>query len=315
MKPLVTGCICTYNRYDLLPKAIDSLFNQSIDKESYRIIIVDNSPNNKKTLQFKEKYHNPPFVHYLIEETPGLSNARNIALKACETEYIAYMDDDAIASPDWLKNILFGFEAFGPDVAVVGGKVEPIFEIDPPIWLHPSLLSFLSIIDWGGEARIARLNEWFAGTNIAFHVPSLRELGGFDVRLGRIGGGSSLLSNEEIVILRHLRNVGKKVVYVPEASVKHLVERKRLTQEWFRKRVVWQAISDHMSDYEEVTERVKRGWNWVYEYFFKIPPKYRNIKGFYLRTDSAELFRHQLDALYLFTLASLSGFENLRETE
>lgn len=311
MNPIISACICTYDRYDLLPKAVDSLLNQSLEKELYKIIIVDNSPDLEKAQNFSKKYQNFSNIIYIIEKEPGLSNARNVALNICETEYIAYMDDDAIATFDWLKNLLYGFETFSPDVAVVGGKVEPIFEVEPPLWLHDSLLSFLSIVDWGGNARIAEPSEWFAGTNIAFHTKTLLELGGFNVKLGRIGSGASLLSNEEIQVIKLIRSQNKKLVYVPEAAVKHLVESKRLTQEWFRKRVAWQAVSDFMSDFNTALNRVKNGWDWVMEYFFKLPPKLRNINSLYINTDSPELFRHQLDAIYLLTISLLNGFEFL----
>lgn len=315
MKPRITICICTYNRYDVLPKAIESAKEQSIDKSMYRIVVVDNSPDHEKAAQVGKHYHSPPFLDYRIEKTPGLSNARNVGAKECGTEFIAFMDDDAIASKDWLKNLLYGFDSFGKDVSVVGGRVDPIWEIARPLWLGDQLVSYVSVVDWGGEPRIAAPNEWFAGTNIAFHTKTILDAGGFDVKLGRIGGGATLLSNEEIVIMNHLREQGKNAVYVPEASVRHLVERKRLTHTWFRKRAAWQAVSDFMANPAHAQKMALKAWDWTMGYFFKLPPNERTIRGIYLDTDSPELFKRQLDAHYVITAMLLAGFDGVSEIE
>ena len=51
----VSAAICTYNRYPLLEKSIDSLIAQNIAADQYKIIIVDNSPANATALEFKER--------------------------------------------------------------------------------------------------------------------------------------------------------------------------------------------------------------------------------------------------------------------
>lgn len=309
----IAAVICTYNRYDVLPKAIESLKKQTLTQEDYRVIVIDNSPDFEYAEQKKLKYQEPPFIEYIIEKIPGLSNARNVGARICGTDYIAYMDDDAIASPVWLENILAAFELFGEEAAVVGGRVDPLWEEARPSWLDDSLLSYLSVVNWGGETRIAKPNEWFAGTNISFRTDEILRHGGFDVSLGRTGGGSVLLSNEEIELLDKIKEEGKLTIYAPNASVSHLAEKKRLQRAWFRQRVAWQAISDYRMDPEQALENAQASWNFVLEYFFGLPPKERNIRGLYHDTYDPKLFKDQLAVLYNVTTMMMAGFEGVEE--
>jgi glucosyl-dolichyl phosphate glucuronosyltransferase len=309
----ITAVICTYNRYDVLPKAIKSLKNQTLDRDLYRILVVDNSPDFEYATCVQTTYQFPPFIEYLIEETPGLSNARNVAAKRCGTEFIAYMDDDAIATPGWLENILAGFVRFGQEAAVLGGKVEPIWEDERPDWLDDSLLGFVSAVNWGGETRIANEGEWFAGTNIAFRTQEILDCGGFEVSLGRNGGGSVLLSNEELKLLDQLKAKGKLAIYVPEAEVSHLVEQRRVTCPWFRQRVAWQAISDYMMAPEIELEKARSQWDLVQNYFCQLPPRERTIRGLFYDTNNPQQFRDQLRAIPIFTTMLLSGFDGIEK--
>jgi glucosyl-dolichyl phosphate glucuronosyltransferase len=307
----ITVCICTYNRYDRLPGAIESALQQTLDRSLYRILVVDNSPDHLQAETFGAPYRQPGLLDYHIEHTPGLSNARNVGARSCGTEFIAFMDDDAIAEPGWLGHVLDAFDRFGASAAVVGGRVEPMWEAPRPSWLGDKLLGWVSVVDWGGDLRVAKPTEWLAGTNISFRTATVLDSGGFDVKLGRKGDGATLMSNEEIIIVNHLREQGLDSVYAPLARVRHLVERKRLQRAWFRKRVVWQAVSDYTADPQGSAAIGLKNWEWAMGYFFQLPAMERTVRGLYYDTDSAELLRHQLDALYLFTLMQLAGFEGV----
>lgn len=309
--PRITICICTYNRYDVLAKAIESAREQSLDRSLYRIMVVDNSPDYAQAESYGTQFVEAGFLEYRIERTPGLSNARNVGARECGTEFIAFMDDDAIASPQWLEKILHAFETFGPAAAVVGGRVDPIWETPRPAWLDDSLLGYVSVVNWGGDMREATDKEWFAGTNITFRTKALLDHGLFDVKLGRVGGGANLLSNEEIELVRRIHEAGGIGIYHPEATVQHLVERKRLTQAWFRKRVAWQAVSDFLMNPAKTIDGAVNGWDWVLEFFFGLPPRIRNIRGLYVNCDTAEQFKHQLSSIYLSVAAVLNGFDGV----
>src|SRR5207237_8292281 len=93
--------ICTYNRYDLLPEAIESLIQQDIPAGSLEIIVVDNSPDQAGAARFAQRYAGLSNLTYLVEPRPGLSNARNIGTAAALGRIVHFIDAVARASPSW----------------------------------------------------------------------------------------------------------------------------------------------------------------------------------------------------------------------
>jgi glycosyltransferase involved in cell wall biosynthesis len=310
--PKITISICTYDRYDVLPKAIASAASQTLPAAECRILVVDNSPDHEKARAYGKRFKSIPNLVYHVEETPGLSNARNVTARTCGTEFVAFMDDDAIASPTWLERILEAFESFGPETMIVGGRVDPIWGAPRPPWLHDGMLSSVSVVNWGGATRIAGQDEWFAGTNISFRTQAILDFGGFSTNLGRIGSGASLLSNEELQMLERIRAAGGKLVYAPEASVDHLVEPQRLTRPWFRRRAAWQAVSDYMMDPKQHSVQSSQLWGEMVRYFNALPPHERTIRGLIFDTDDPDLFRWQTGALYMMTMMTLAGYQGVQ---
>ena len=305
----ISAAICTYNRYDLLEKSIQSLTVQSIGADQYNIIIVDNSPANATAIEFKARYHGQRNIHYLIEKMPGLSNARNVAARMCNSEYIAYLDDDAIADAAWLQSILSAFDAFGSQAGIVCGRVSPIWETAPPNWLpeSKSVLGALTIIDWGAPMRIAEPGHWFAGANFSIRVAPLLELGGFALLLGRIGHSGVLLSNEETKLIAQMKAEGYETIWAPDAKVDHLVHSERVSQSWLRKRFVWQAVSDFIADPEEAVKDVEVRWQGVTDYMRQWPPWLRAQQVLFEPVEDPRLFEKQVLAAYDITILLLAG--------
>jgi glucosyl-dolichyl phosphate glucuronosyltransferase len=309
--PRITAAICTYNRYDTLGSAIESLTRQSLTAGDFEIIVVDNSPDHDQSAEIAKDYRAVANLRWLIEKIPGLSNARNVAIREATAPLIAFMDDDAVASPGWLEKLIAAFDAFGAPCQIVGGRVDPIWGAPQPAWLPDSLLGNVSVVDWGGKDRFAAKGEWVAGTNIAFRVEALKAVGGFAVNLGRTRGGQALLSNDETDVIERMTAKGGKLVYSPDAAVGHLVPAERLTQAWFRRRVAWQAVSDYVLDSPGMFEKAPDYWRGVTEFFARLPPQHRNPRGLYAEQHDPEMFRMQMSALYNFTVALLAGFNGL----
>ena len=181
--PRISAAICTYNRYDMLGSAIESLTRQSLSADAFEIIVVDNSPDHEQSAEFAKSYSSVANLRWLIEKTPGLSNARNVATREAGGKLIAFMDDDAVATPGWLAKLLAVFDAFGPPCQIIGGRVDPIWGAPQPAWLPDGMLGNVSVVNWGGKDRFAAKGEWVAGTNIAFRVEALNAAGGFAVNL------------------------------------------------------------------------------------------------------------------------------------
>lgn len=313
-RPKITVCVCTYERYDLIGNALNSLYEQQLPTDDFEIMVVDNSPDHDRAEAFGNALPDAPNLVYVVEEQPGLSNARNVAARITEAPLIAYLDDDAMVAPDWAGEILAAFEAFGPQCSMVAGPVEPIWMADRPPWLHDALLFSLSLVDWGGDApRLADQNELLVGANMAFRVEAIRRHGGFNVNLGRSGSGAALISNEEMELETKIRAAGETVVYAPGARAGHIIGPDRLKRSWFRRRTAWQALSDYQIEPERRIEEMKQDWPRIAAYFDLLPPLQRTVRGLFYDTDDANLFREQLRVIYLTTLGELTGFAGVED--
>lgn len=241
----ITAVVCTFDRYQLLEGALAALALQTLTQGDYRILVVDNSPDRAKAEAFRERNRGLANLTYLLEPRPGLSNARNAAIAACRDDLIAFIDDDAIARPSWLAQLVRAFDEIGPAAAVVGGTVELIWPAPRPSWIPDGLLPCLSAVNWGDIRReLVPPAEWLAGTNVAFRRAALAAAGGFSPLLGRYGHGAVLLSNDETETIDRIRGAGGRMFFEPAAIVDHLAHRDRLTREWFRRRIAWQTISN-----------------------------------------------------------------------
>ena len=241
----ISAVICTYNRAERLRKAIHSFLDQTMPKEEYEIIIVDNfSTDNTKEVVEEFLRSKPPTLNstYILEPSLGLSRARNMGLENAQGEYIAYLDDDATSEKDWLENIVKVFETVSPRPGCVGGKIKPIWGGERPKWLGNDLLGQLAVQDWGDAPFFIGKDEWLAGASIAYPKKVLEDIGGFPVNLGRIG--KKLLSMEENYVRELLEEKGYKYYYDPRVIVRHYIPQSRLNKKWFLKRAFWNGVSD-----------------------------------------------------------------------
>lgn len=307
-KTTISAIVCTHNRYNVLGECIDALLRQDIEASRYEIIVVDNSPDKARSDEWRSKYEREPRVKYLYEPIPGLSRARNIGSREAAHSIIAYIDDDAIANPQWAMSIVDAFDYFGPDTAVVGGRIIAGWPNARPEWLDDRMLPAIAVIDWGGDLRIAEKNEWLAGANISFRKNILEQLGGFPEAKGRVG--SILISNEEIKMLNEIRALGKHIIYSPKTVVKHMIDPKRLSQSWFRERYAWQAVSDFFMDQSKTAAYGLHALKDVNRFLSHLPVQFRNIRGLTVDLDDPSLTFMQIEATYSMTVHLLSGGKN-----
>lgn len=236
-KVRVSIIVCTHRNPDLLAKTLESLSRQSINKELLEIIVVDNNSQDN-TANVVASY---PSVRYLLEEKLGLSHARNAGIKIARGDIIAFIDDDAEASPDWAQALLRIYDSI-PQVWAVGGKVLPIWDAEQPLWLTEEHHRFLSLVEWGQAARPLRWPERIIGTNCSFRRGVFEDIGYFNTDLGRLGG--LLLSLEDTEIQQRIHQTAHLVYYSPEATVYHHVPAGRMTKEYLSKRTIGNAVSE-----------------------------------------------------------------------
>lgn len=304
--PLFSAVICTYHRYDLLPRAIESLRAQTLSASDYDIWVIDNSPACDARATSAARWANIPGLTYATVDRAGLSNARNLAAQHAQGDYIVYLDDDAVAAPECLAEYKKAFEQLGQTTAIIGGKVIPEFTIPRPAWLDERLLTYLSLCDFGDTTRLLTGSEEPVGANIAFRKSALMQSGGFNPALGRTGVEShSLLSGEESDCLRRIKALGHQIGYAPRSMATHTIPASRLTHAWFRKRAAWQATSDQML-YTLHDHAVKIFKASIEQYLKNVPPEHAATMGFMWDTQNPDLFFRQINAIGMFTRLMLA---------
>ena len=94
----VSVVIPSRNRITYLPRAISSVLKQTF--LVHEIIIVDNESSDK-TISFVKKNFNK--VKVINEKKIGVSHARNLGIKSCRYEWVAFLDSDDEWMPDKIK--------------------------------------------------------------------------------------------------------------------------------------------------------------------------------------------------------------------
>jgi len=139
------------------------------------------------------------------------------------------VDDDAVVEPGWWDALERRWAEAGDDVGVIGGPIRPRWSVAPPAWISDPLLPALTLLDLGGaERELDPALTTVYGANISFAVDALRRAGGFDSRYGHSGG--RVFFSEEDQAQRALARLGYRVVYAPDAAVRHVIPAERLTR-------------------------------------------------------------------------------------
>ena len=123
----LSAIICTYNRADYLRKSLASLAEQTLSTDRFEIIVVDNNSNDDTKAVVQEEYAYVPNLRYIFEPVPGLSKARNTGWQNANGKYIAFLDDDAVATLRWAEIYMEVFQNWEPTPGCSGGKAEPIW--------------------------------------------------------------------------------------------------------------------------------------------------------------------------------------------
>ncbi|ODS37371.1 hypothetical protein BEH94_07800 [Candidatus Altiarchaeales archaeon WOR_SM1_SCG] len=219
-KPRISAVVCTYNRSHLLRLCLESLVNQSLDKSLYEVIVVDNNSTDdtlKVVKEFSLKY---PNFRVIQEKKQGLSYARNRGYHEACGEFVAYIDNDAKADRDWVRNILRAFEAVLPQPSAVGGKILPYYLSKKPDWFLDKYVVFT----WGdkvGFLKASNAKYGFYGSNMAFPKVVLEQYGGFRSDLGMVGDKMGL--GEETELFYRIYKDHPYFWYDPRIKVEHLV--------------------------------------------------------------------------------------------
>jgi glycosyltransferase involved in cell wall biosynthesis len=243
----ISVIVCTHNRADQLPRVISQLRAQDYPREDFEIIVIDNGSIDH-TPQVVERLVAEPGVRvrYIAEARLGITFARNRGAEVARYPYMAYLDDDCSVEPDWLSQLVKGFDLQNDVVAVGGRVVLDWSQTERPAWLGLGLERWLGANShFGSQARLLEKQGFIMESNMALKREAWQSAGGF---LGMEQFGSPHMAAQEVMyLLRQLHLKGGQIAFIPQAIAVHSMG--KYTRRRFLQRGYWQGVSTGFLDY------------------------------------------------------------------
>ena len=197
--PSISVLVCTYNGKRTIRDCLEGL--RKVDYPNFEVIVVNDGSTDGTELIAKE-------YGFRVISIPngGLSNARNVGMRAAKGEIVAYIDDDAVPDPQWLTYLAATF--LSTDHVGVGGPNIPPADDGPVAECVANAP--------GGPIHVLLTDqeaEHIPGCNMAFRKAALEAIGGFDAQF-RIAG-------DDVDLCWRLQKMGWTLGFNPAAMVWH----------------------------------------------------------------------------------------------
>ena len=223
-RPTASVVICTYteNRWLQLKKSVASVEVQT----SPPIEIIVCIDHNEELLRKSEEYFGQarpaaaiPLIVLANKYDGRLGSARNTAAEFAAGEVLAFLDDDAAATVDWLERLIAPYD--DERVGAVGGAPLPVFELRRPRWF-PHEFDWVFGCAYRGLPLTRAPAVHLIGANMSARRSALREIGGFHSD-----------HEDDLDMCHRIAYAQHRVLYEPLAIVHHFVPATRTTWHYF----------------------------------------------------------------------------------
>jgi glycosyltransferase involved in cell wall biosynthesis len=221
--PPISVLVCTRDRALSLDRCLRAL--SALDYPDYEVVVVDSASRGPQTAEVAARHA----VRYVREDRPGLDRARNRGVREARHAIVAFIDDDAMAAPGWLRGVARGFDE--PGISAVTGLILPAeletpaqFEFEAYGGMGKGFKPFTVRRAGMSERQLLWSSAWGVGTNMAFRRDVFGQVGPFDPALDvgtPTGGGGDLEMLHRVVAS------GYGLRYEPSALIRHLHRRDR----------------------------------------------------------------------------------------
>jgi glycosyltransferase involved in cell wall biosynthesis len=134
-QPHISVCICTYQRPELLTRALEAICDQQTDGSfTYSVVVADNdkADSGRAVVSGIASRFAVP-VNYCVEPLQNIAMARNKVVENATGEFIAFIDDDEFPVTEWLLTLLKTIRQYDADGVL--GPVNPHFDDGAPQWV------------------------------------------------------------------------------------------------------------------------------------------------------------------------------------
>lgn len=230
-------CICTHNpRCAVLRLALEGLARQTLPHHLFQVLVVDNA-SSPPLPQYELAPLREAGIHARLLREPrlGQTAARIAAIDNTTSEWVVFLDDDNVLSPDYLA-VAAAIARDHPRLGCFGGKLVLPASIRAPAWAR-ELLPWLAIRDCGDQPITHAADHWGAweppGAGAVVRRPLLKWFveqirnNPPSARLGR-NGTSGLLSADDTLMMRGAHRLGLLCSYQPRLRLEHHLAPHRL---------------------------------------------------------------------------------------
>ncbi len=229
----VTVIICAYTdrRWDDVRAAVASI-DDAPDPADELLVVIDHNDDllARATTEFTTRDR----VRVIAStEGQGLSGARNTGVTAARGEIIAFLDDDASATPGWMERLRAGFA--DPSVMGIGGGADPVWPDRAPRWF-PAEFGWVIGCSFVGQPTSTEEVRNVIGCNMAFRAEVFERVGGFAQSLGRLGTVPLGCEETEFCIRAGRAWPRKRILLEPALRVDHRVSPDRVKVKYFLSR-------------------------------------------------------------------------------
>jgi GT2 family glycosyltransferase len=235
--PRVAVILCAYtlDRWDDLVAAVQSVARQT-QRADQTIVVIDHNP----TLLAHARAAFPEAMVIENSQPQGLSGARSSGVAATQAEIVAFLDDDALAAPDWLAALTQAYT--DPAVMGTGGAIEPRWDTARPAWF-PQEFDWVVGCTYRGMPMTPTPVRNLIGCNMSFRREVFDAVGSFRSGMGRVGQIPLGCEETEFCIRLRQRWPSSTLLYTPEARVQHRVPASRTAWAYFRARCYSEGLS------------------------------------------------------------------------
>jgi glycosyltransferase involved in cell wall biosynthesis len=237
--PDASVIVCAYadDRWGNLVAAVDSLRRQTVAPAEI-ILVID---HNDRLLERATSLQG--VVTISNSGAQGASGSRNSGVATASGAVVAFLDDDAIADPDWLALLLRAYAE--PSVAGVGGSIAPEWPGQRPPWF-PEEFDWVVGCTYRGMPGTKGPVRSLIGANMSVRREVLERVGGFREGFGNVksavsaswAGETRASSCEDTELCIRVSQVYPDLlwIYEPRARVRHHVPRHRCTWRYYLSR-------------------------------------------------------------------------------
>lgn len=228
-------CAYTEQRWNDLIEAVESMKRQSVLPLEI-IVVIDHNP-----ALFERVLSGIPDVTVLENcQERGLSGARNTGIAQARGDIVAFMDEDAVAEPDWLELLNKAYSS--PQVLGVGGSIDPIWLTKKPGWFPAEFNWVVGCTYLGMPKQTAPVRN-LIGANMSFRREIFDRSGGFIHGMGRIGTRPLGCEETEFCIRASNDTSSGYFLFEPRARVHHRVPAARSGWRYFLSRCYSEGLS------------------------------------------------------------------------